>query len=143
MGGPRTFSEALGQADAVIEGTVQTLHFSVHGTNADFLIASVDKSDGTVAVGKTVSVGLGFQLEPEDNFTQGALVYPPGDPVMIPGDRALLLVSKDPTTGQLFAESGSSAFAETSTGAIISPPASAYFSALVNGKTLAELTSTG
>jgi len=143
MAGPTTFSEALANADAVIEGTVQRLHFTIHGTFADFLPSAVDKSDGTVKVGKTVSVEFGFVLQPDDDFTQATLAYGFGDPVLLPGDRALLLVSKDPKSRQLGAGTGYQAFAETNTGAIISPPGSATFSAQINGRTLADLTPTG
>ena len=84
------------------------------------------------SVGSTVSVELGFQLEPENNFTQAVFVTA-GAPILLHGDRALLLMSKDPTTGQLMAGTSDSAFAETATGAISSPPGSAPFSDQING----------
>ena len=125
-----------------MEGAVQALHFTPNGTFADFLPSAVSKGDGTELVGSTVSVELGFQLEPEDNFTQAWLTYNPGAPVLLPGDRALLLVSKDPATGQLSAQTGYQAFAETATGTIEAPAkdGAALFSNQINGQTLPALT---
>ncbi len=126
--GPATFHEAMSRASAVVEGTITVLHFTPNGTTADVKTAS-----------GTTNVKIGEQLEPNSTFTGGLLAYEPDSPVLIPGDRVLLLAAQDEGTSQLDATAGWNAFKETSSGAIESPPGSAQFSSEVNGQTLAAL----
>lgn len=131
---PRTLQLAAAQAVAIVEGTINALHFTPNGTTADVAITAVGK--GSFVPGNIVPVELGFQLEPNPSFTGAELGVTPTSPVLLPHGHAVFLLSRT-SDGKWWADTGAQAFA-VANGKVVSPPGSTPFRQEVNGLTPTE-----
>lgn len=97
--GQPSLTAALAQADLVIEGTVTKVVYSPSGTTGTVRVAAAHKVSGTAAARlgtprpSEVQVALAYSpAPPSPHYPDGVLAMTEGEPVLLPGARAMLFL---------------------------------------------------
>lgn len=95
-----TFVKAVDAAQLVVQGTVRSTRFVPFGTLTEFAVDRTAKGEDQ----RTVSVLQISALHPKPGFKAGYISSEIGQPILLPGDKAVLLLNTDPQTSDLYPE---------------------------------------
>lgn len=143
-----SLTDALKNADLVVDGTVTKVAFTPSQTIATVQVSGTQKISpaATSRLGGTqptqVQVSLGYSVEPDPSYTTGKLVVPENEPVLLPGNRAKLFLRAENagSTPQFSIQSWTGGYTISANGTIV-PVTGNPFASQIQGLSVAQFTS--
>lgn len=136
FGGQSTLAQAVAHADTIVVGQVSTYDFGSWGSSSTIAVDTMLKGNRATTV--TFDVPGGPQPT-NISFTAAQLVQSEAAPILLPGDRAVLLFDRAPD-GHLYVQPFTGLY--TIQGTLVQALAENPFGSTVNGESLATFIAT-